>query len=262
MRRAEWITVVYFSLVIGVAMVKRQPSTARALAIAFGFAGILLTTSAVAAGSWVRDWLPAFIMVVAYRQAGFLFQGPNLRLQSALASIDDKIIARFKWIGRYPRLTAVLDAYFEAVYFLCYPLVPAGLLALYSQPSRAGYYWLVVLPAGYLCYAMVPFLPTLPPRLLQPNVQVSKPDNVVREANITILRYVSIRANTFPSAHVSASLAVALVVLRFEPWIGALFLFIALSIAVACVAQRYHYAADAVLGALLALVIFAAVEAK
>ncbi len=122
--------------------------------------------------------------------------------------------------------------------------------------SHVDDFWRVVLPSAYLCYAAVPFLPTLPPRLLE-HVDKCPPEGVVREANMAVLRHASIGANTFPSAHVSASIAVALVILQLEPNVGAVFMFAAISIAIACVAQRYHYAADSILGALLALIVFA-----
>lgn len=48
----------------------------------------------------------------------------------------------------------------------------------------------------------------------------------------------------------------ALVLLRLAPWQGLVFLAIAISIALGAVAGRYHYAADAVLGAIVAAVAF------
>jgi hypothetical protein len=43
---------------------------------------------------------------------------------------------------------------------------------------------------------------------------------------------------TCPSAHVASSLAAGLVLLRFQPWVGGIFLFIALSIIVATMAVQ------------------------
>jgi len=43
---------------------------------------------------------------------------------------------------------------------------------------------------------------------------------------------------TCPSAHVASSLAAGLVLLRFQPWVGEIFLFIALSIIVATMAVQ------------------------
>ena len=45
------------------------------------------------------------------------------------------------------------------------------------------------------------------------------------------------------------------------PWVGAVFLFLAASISVACVVGRYHYVVDALAGGALALVIWGIVHA-
>ena len=79
----------------------------------------------------------------------------------------------------------------------------------------------------------------------------------LRDGNLAILTYVSIGANTFPSGHAAASVAVALVLLQFAPVSGAVFMFLAISINIASVAQRYHYTLDCLLGALVALLVFA-----
>jgi membrane-associated phospholipid phosphatase len=71
----------------------------------------------------------------------------------------------------------------------------------------------------------------------------------VRAFNLWILQRGSIQANTLPSAPVAISAACALSLLRFGPlWAGALFLWIAVSIALGAVFGRYHYTLDAILG--------------
>jgi hypothetical protein len=58
---------------------------------------------------------------------------------------------------------------------------------------------------------------------------------------------------------VAITTAGALVLLKLGPlWIGSVFLWIAISIALGAVAGRYHYAADAILGVILAVAAFLA----
>jgi membrane-associated phospholipid phosphatase len=71
-------------------------------------------------------------------------------------------------------------------------------------------------------------------------------------------RHGSIHAISFPSAHVASALAVSLVLLRFVPFAGLLFLIVSVWIAVAAVVGRYHYALDVLLGAVVALGTFLA----
>ncbi len=47
--------------------------------------------------------------------------------------------------------------------------------------------------------------------------------------------------NTFPSAHVTATLGASLVLLRFVPTVGLAFLLVSIGIALGAVLGRYHY---------------------
>jgi membrane-associated phospholipid phosphatase len=75
----------------------------------------------------------------------------------------------------------------------------------------------------------------------------------IRSVNLFILRHASIQLNTFPSAHVASTIGASLVLMRFAPAMGIVFLMIALSIATGAVVGRYHYALDVILGAVLAV---------
>jgi membrane-associated phospholipid phosphatase len=134
-------------------------------------------------------------------------------------------------------------------------MVPAALGALYLLHGRgqADQFWTVVLAATYTCYLMVPFIQTMPPRSLAGTDPFAPLPGPVRTLNLFILRRASIQMNTFPSAHVASSLACALVLLRVSVPVGIVFLIIAISIALGAVLGRYHYAADAILGATVAL---------
>ena len=54
------------------------------------------------------------------------------------------------------------------------------------------------------------------------------------------------------------SLAVALALLHYAPWLGLVFLFISVWISLGAVVGRYHYALDVLLGAVTALAVFLA----
>jgi hypothetical protein len=72
--------------------------------------------------------------------------------------------------------------------------------------------------------------------------------------NLTVLERGSIQANTFPSAHAAGAVGTALAVMAWRPGVGSFFLVWAGLIAAGSVAGRYHYAADAFLGAAVAVV--------
>jgi len=212
-----------------------------------------------AASSIVHDWLPAVLLLVPYWQIGCFFTKPDPRMEGRLAAFDR---AFFRTLGIRPSGVAISPAagiYLELAYVMVYPLIPLGLIALYLTGLRrfVDYYWIVVLLSTYACNAITPFVQAMPPRLLSDYEKFKMPSSWVERLNHRILSRASIQVITFPSAHVSSSLAAALVLMRLEPWLGVIFLGIALSIAVATVVGGYHYAADVLLAALVAILVFA-----
>jgi membrane-associated phospholipid phosphatase len=135
-------------------------------------------------------------------------------------------------------------------------MVPIGLACLYVAGLReeSDRFWTAVLLAAFGCYGVLPWLPTRPPRAIE-GAPVRSP-GLVRRLNLRVLRLASVELNTFPSGHVAASLATALAVWARLPLIGLPLGLLALAIAIGSVAGRYHYAADALAGAVLALLGF------
>ena len=125
-----------------------------------------------------------------------------------------------------------------------------------DQSQAADQFWTVVLPPSYACYVFTVLFQSLAPWQVDAEEGVYLRRSNIRSLTLWVLRHGSIRANTFPSGHVANSLAIALVLLELIPVAGAVFLWIAASIAVATAVLRYHYTIDAVLGAALALLSF------
>ena len=265
MRVAESINLFYFASLAALAWIRPLASHRRRRAVEIGIAGIALATSAqfidvllpLAAVDVVRDWLPTVLIPLAYWQTGHFFQKANVDFQEKLARLDERLLKFFfgrpveqwreSWIG----------VYLEFVYVFCYPFLPLGIGVLYASQMRGHCerYWMVVLPATYFCYALLPFVQTVPPRVLA-RQEGGSGTNKVRDLNLWVLRHTSIQVNTFPSAHVASSMAASCVLLELLPAAGIVFLGMAVSIAAGAVLGRYHYAADAVLGAALAFFVY------
>ena len=78
----------------------------------------------------------------------------------------------------------------------------------------------------------------------------------LRRLNLTILGGVGIHSSVFPSAHVSSAFSGAwglFVFLRERRWVGRGMLLYAVSVSVATVYGRYHYAVDALAGFAISL---------
>lgn len=206
----------------------------------------------------LRDWLTVALFLVPYWQTGQFFQGPNHAIEKRLLAFDQWLMPQAARTAGTPR--SGLGTLLEIGYLFCYPLVPLGLLALYAvgQRRNAPSFWLVVLVATYLCYVITPFVPALPPRDLAGGPPTKAKAGKTRVFNRWILKHGSIHAISFPSAHVASTFAVALVLLRFTPAVGALFLFVSVWIALGAVIGRYHYALDVLMGVATALAVFLA----
>jgi membrane-associated phospholipid phosphatase len=185
----------------------------------------------------------------AYFQTGQFVRPLNKNFQSLLERIDQKIA--------FP-LPGPIMLVLELAYLFCYPLVPAGLIALHltGMGDFGTEFWNVVLPPAYACYATFPFVQTLPPRSTEGRTPWQPRFTRMRRFNAFVLRYISTQANTFPSGHVAASVAVALELLAHARPIGIVFAIIAALIAAGAFFGRYHYALDIIIGAPLALLSF------
>ncbi|HVN78274.1 MAG TPA: phosphatase PAP2 family protein [Terriglobia bacterium] len=261
LRPHEWINVAFFLLLSVLAWVRPSARRRWRRATLIGSAGIGLTLAAAyfqqAFPSVLRDWLPAPLMLFVYWQAGGFVDRPNEALQARLEEFDSRVMR----VWRHFRGISLLETYLEFAYLLCYPLIPLSLGALYLK-HLANYtdrYWLIVLPATYLCYILVPFIQVLPPRLLGREQESRGKYNLIRSFNLWILQHASIQVVTFPSAHVASTTAASLVLLQLMPSMGLIFLLLSISIMVGAVVGRYHYALDAILGLMLAIVVFVVV---
>lgn len=268
MRVAEWIQLLFVSLLMMAAWL-RPLDFARCMRVTLlALIAIAAITAARFSARWLsplpssvlRDWLPAALLLVPYWQVGQFFTAPDRMTEARLANFDR---AFFRGLGIRPAQVTMgkaLTTYLQFAYVMVYPMIPLGLVALYVTGWRRSvdYYWLVVLPATYACFTITLFVRAMPPRLLPGYETFQLPRTALGALNHGILSRASIQAITFPSGHVASAIAAALVLLRLQPSAGAIFLWIALSIAVATVVGGYHYAADVLLAVLIAVVVFLA----
>jgi membrane-associated phospholipid phosphatase len=230
----------------------------RLRAVAGTLAGLLLVTvaSCVPAGSLLRDWiLPPSLLLLAYWTTGLLFTAPMPRAERVLEAIDRSLLVR-QWAARTPRWLAEL---LELAYVGVYPIVPIGLalFLLFDANPDPARFWTVVLVTDYICFGVLPWVQTRPPRGLEPEPPWHAS---VRRLNLRLVGSASIGVNTFPSGHAAEALVMALLV-ACAPWfVSAVMLLVALAISAGAVLGRYHYFADAVTGWIVALCVYAALR--
>jgi membrane-associated phospholipid phosphatase len=262
-----WIAVAYFVYLAAVSLTRPRFRRARAplltaAAIAGVSAAIGLPSASPGALTPLRDIVvPSLVLLAGYWLSGLLFTAPNRRLEQWLLSVDDALLGRPGLLARFNRAPRAMVEYFELSYLLVYPIVPAGVLtlALGGHAGEVGRLWATVLLSEFICYGMLPWLPTRPPRVVEGAAAGPRRALVVRPLNLAIANRASIQANTLPSGHAAGAFAVALAVGSAMPAAGAVFMVLAISISIAAVVGRYHYAVDSILGVLLAFLVWAVI---
>lgn len=193
---------------------------------------------------WLRDLvLPPLVLLAAYRASGLLWTAPMPGLERWLLSVD-----RALGVDRLaPRLPRPVCEFLEIAYAGVYALIPAALLLhlAFSPAPSAERFWTVILLTDFVCFGMLPWLQTRPPRTL-----ASDPPwrSRVRRFNLRLLGHASIQANTLPSGHAAEALAACLLVADAPLPVAAFMALCAVAVTLGAVLGRYHYAVDALTG--------------
>ena len=222
----------------------------RALALCGAAIGMLIAAAAQAQAypPLLHDWIvPPILLLLAYWSSGLLFAAPMPGAERALNRFDSALGIR-RLAAASPRWLAEL---LEVAYAGVYPLIPVALLVhLLATPAPdAERFWTVILITDYICFGFLAWVQTRPPRAFEAgDPWISR----MRRRNLVMLCKTSIQVNTFPSGHAAEALAAALLVAGAPwPWVAGLALCACL-VSAGAVLGRYHYAADAVSGWIVA----------
>jgi len=174
------------------------------------------------ANVWI---LPPAALLIGYWTSGLLFVAPMRRAE-----------------------------FLEFAYSGVYPLIPIALYLALRQGVSADRFWTTILLTDYVCFGMLPWFQTRPPRSAGFDARWR---SRWRAVNLRMLEAGSVRVNTFPSGHAAEALAAALLVSGGHPLVAGWMFFNAAAISAGAVFGRYHYAADAVAGWAVALLVYA-----
>jgi membrane-associated phospholipid phosphatase len=268
LRRPEWILTGFFAYVVLLSPFFRdrpamglQPLIALLAAL-----GCFWILSRLSAGSWhdgveiTRDWLPLALTLCAFREMElFVTRNYNIANESAWIQLDRLLLTEWKLTAAIESLGKVLPLYLEICYLLVYGIAVFCLIVLFTDRMpkskinhRAVDLFLVLYLLGTLgAYALFPFFPSEPPRYAFPDVAPPTVITWARHLNLWILGKATIHSGVFPSAHVSAafSCAWAMFLVRAKrPILCRTLVVYAVSVSVATIYGRYHYAADVLAG--------------
>ena len=152
---------IYFAYLAAVAIARLKPKPA--------FLSIATMLSILVVG--MPHVMPLVYLLIGYWLPALIVREPNVRFEQRLLDFDRRLfgpdgLARFERSA--PR--AVIE-YLELAYLLCYAVVPAGyacLLLAGHGGDAIDRFWSIVLLASFLCYGLLPWIPTRAPRAIEP----------------------------------------------------------------------------------------------
>src|SRR5271165_5219700 len=272
-RGSEWLLVVYFAFMAAIApWFQARPSLGvkplfQAIVV-FGIIAAVAWLEPRIPGytiSWTRDWLPIAILLVAFRELDWFtpatYPGhfePDWLAWDHVVLTEQHLRATIESAG------ILVPSYLELCYFLVYGVGVFGVAALWLtyHRERVNNFLLIYLSGTLLTYALIPFFPSLPPRFFAPQMDVPQVSSVFRDLNLWIRGLGTIHAGVFPSAHVASAFSAAwglLLTLPERRRYGWGMLVFAVSVSIATIYGRYHYAADAVAGFAVSLAALAGI---
>lgn len=265
-RKSEWICLAYFAYTAAVAALRPVAPGVRLEAWAADFAvwaALWYLASRRAAQieplRVARDWLPLGLVLLAYRQMGWMaLPHENRNFENAWIGLDRLLLHEWGMKRAIESLGPLLPNVLELSYLLVYVMPVAAIAVFYAFGARERLddaYW-IILSATLTTYALYPYFPSEPPRAVFPLDDLPRM-SMLRAFNLKILGAYGIHMSVFPSGHAAAAFSCAFAVRRLLPERraeGRVFLLIAVLIAVATVYGRYHFAIDTIAGLGMALV--------
>lgn len=209
---------------------------------------------------YARDWVPLLLLLNAYREMDWfsvIYKGRHL--EQHWQSWDQHYLYDAGFQRAIESAGALLPSILEFSYLLVYGIGAFSLAAFYfgHQRRRIDQFLTVYLAGTLLAYALFPYYPSDPPRVVFPGVDLPHYLTAIRRLNLWLVGGYGIHSSVFPSAHVSSAFSAAWGLLRFLPeyrWAGWTMLAYATIVSVATVYGRYHYGADAIAGVAIGLV--------
>jgi hypothetical protein len=266
LRHSEWIYLGFFSYtaIVGCFFPLPDGIRLRLILVAAGV-GVAFVLLARPRFTYVRDWLPLCLTILAYREMDW-FTPPykDHHFERSWIVWDRFILHDWHVQKLIEILGPVLPNYLELCYLLVYAVGFYGITVLYllHKRERVDAFVSVYALSGLLCYVMFPFFPSDPPRTLFASTDLPNIATPIRDLNLWMVNGAGIHSSVFPSAHVSTGFAAAWAVTHLlpeRPWFGRGLMIYAISMSVATFYGRYHYAVDAVAGFAVSVVAIAIV---
>jgi membrane-associated phospholipid phosphatase len=273
LRLSEWILAAWFFYAIGIASWLPVDPGVKALItivnLALFAAMVLIARRDRAEGdpespiAHIRDWFPVPMILLAYREMGWVaLPHTDQRFEDFWISIDHIILVDGRFKDAVEFFGWPIPALLELAYLLVYvaPILCVALFYVFRRRERLDAYYSILLAGTLSAYACYPFFPSDPPRTVYPNAHLPIM-TFLRSVNLWIVGGYGIHTSVFPSGHSAAAFASAFAMFRTLPerrMVNWGVLTPAVLIAIGSFYGRYHYAIDAAAGFAMALLAWGA----
>ncbi len=172
---------------------------------------------------------------------------------------DRVLLDRWRLRSAIESFGFLLPFYFELCYLLVYGVAAycVGVLYGLGQRKSVDRFFTIYLAGTLAAYALFPYFPSQPPRIVFSGLDNPGIVTWVRHLNLLILSKATIHVGVFPSAHVSSAFSCAWAMFLLLPKrkrFGWGLVVYAVSVSIATIYGRYHYAADALAGFALSII--------
>jgi membrane-associated phospholipid phosphatase len=215
-------------------------------------------------GRFLGDLYPLFLASLLYTEVGCLNAAAGRSHDPLIQALEQMLFGAQpsrEWIRAWP--WPWLSALMHTGYLSYYAIVAVPPLALWIAGRRDDARRLVLLIATtfYICYAIFLILPVAGPRYAFPLARNAA--TVIPLARLTqsLLNSGAAWGTAFPSSHVAVALVSSIRAAWSSRVLGWIFVPLAVLLTFATVYGQFHYALDAICGALLALAVLAAERA-
>jgi len=262
LRSSEWLVIVYFTYVAVVAGFYFPPAKA------WLFAAVVAAV-VIALARWtkiLRDIFPMTYVLAAYREMDWFTPARrDYHLENVWIVWDRRLLDTLHLRAAVESAGPLFPSLLELCYLLVYGVAAVSVTVLFLNHRRPwmNAFWLAYLAGSLGAYALFPFFPSEPPRILFPAMDLPRIVTPIRTFNLWILGGYAIHSSVFPSAHVSSAFSAAWglrATLPNRPFYWRAMAIYACLVALATVYGRYHYAADAAAGFAVSLLAVAAVR--
>ena len=203
----------------------------------------------------VGDFYALMLAVFMYTAVGVLNRAAGVSHDLLVQRWEQAVFGgqpSVQWIRAqpWPWLSWPLHAAYLS-YYMILAGAPLGLLFSGRRPA-AREAAILIMCAFYVCYAVFAFFPVAGPRYVFPLAHNAATATLPARLTQQLLNSASAWGTAFPSSHVAAALVASLSAWRGWRPLGAVLLAAALLLALGTVYGQFHYAVDAIAGALVA----------